>query len=114
MNVWREAVCRNYVRENGDNPWLSEHPEERAVAAVMCGACKVIVHCAQKVIEDRRKNLPMFGVWAGEDFSRPYSPLSKELQFLDDAERLPWAEVCRKYGEGYARHHRAKKVASGE
>jgi hypothetical protein len=43
--------------------WLSEHPQERALAARMCGGCPVIAECGDAADANGER----FGVWAGID-----------------------------------------------
>lgn len=53
--------------EYGSHPlWLSEKPEERALAASWCTGCPVLVECGQAGAEYRAN----FGVWGGRDRTR--------------------------------------------
>jgi hypothetical protein len=47
--------------------WLSEHPQERAQAALMCGGCPVLTECGDAA----EANGERFGVWSGRDYTRP-------------------------------------------
>ena len=45
--------------------WLSDHEDERAVAAILCGGCPVQMEC-WSVARARREK---FGVWGAVDFT---------------------------------------------
>ena len=47
----------------GHELWLSENPEERALAKSWCAGCPVIDECAAAATELKVS----FGVWAGRD-----------------------------------------------
>jgi hypothetical protein len=46
--------------------WLSEHPQERQLAALMCGGCSVLTECDDAA----EANGERFGTWAGKDRTR--------------------------------------------
>jgi len=51
--------------------WMSDFPEERALAATLCHGCPVITACG----EAAEANAEKFGVWAGVDRTiRPGRP----------------------------------------
>lgn len=58
---WREqAACREYNVQRGDDPWFSDQPHERAMAAAICHRCPVRALCAEAAAEES------IGVWAGK------------------------------------------------
>jgi hypothetical protein len=55
--------------------WLSEHPGERAIAAMLCRGCPVITECG----EAAEANDERHGVWAGVDRTvRPGRKLQRD------------------------------------
>lgn len=59
------------LRPNCSDPeshwmWLSEHPAERQLAALMCNGCWVITECGDAA----EANGERFGVWSGRDYTR--------------------------------------------
>jgi Transcription factor WhiB len=46
--------------------WLSDYPEERAIAMRACHGCPVFVECGDAA----RANREQHGVWAGKDLTR--------------------------------------------
>jgi hypothetical protein len=59
------------LRPNCSDPeshwmWLSEHAEERQLAALMCGGCPVLTECDDAA----EANGERFGTWAGVDRTR--------------------------------------------
>ena len=46
--------------------WLSEHPAERQLAALMCGGCPLLTECGDAA----EANGERFGVWASVDRTR--------------------------------------------
>lgn len=47
-------------------PWVSEDPDERALAVPLCRPCPVRAQCHAAAVESRAS----FGVWAGKDHTR--------------------------------------------
>lgn len=56
---------------DGDSPWLSDDPDERAWAAERCTGCPVLGECRQA------GQLERWGIWGAVDRS-PKSTTSKE------------------------------------
>ena len=48
---------------NDNNPWVSDDPRLRAMAARWCAGCPILGECAQAAQEMKAT----FGVWAGRD-----------------------------------------------
>lgn len=57
---------------DGDSPWLSDDPDERAWAAERCAGCPAITECREA------GELERWGVWGAVDRS-PKSTTSKEI-----------------------------------
>jgi hypothetical protein len=55
--------------------WLSDHEEERAVAAILCGGCPVELECRGAAAARRET----FGVWGGVDRTRNPNGSSTKL-----------------------------------
>lgn len=53
--------CGDWADET--NPWLSEDPRLRAMAARWCTGCPVLAECDAAAVERKEK----FGVWGGKD-----------------------------------------------
>jgi Transcription factor WhiB len=65
------AMAAEGLRPNCSDPgshwmWLSEHPQERQLAALMCGGCQVLTECGDAA----EANGERFGTWAGRDRTR--------------------------------------------
>ena len=45
--------------------WLSEHPQEIAQAALMCGGCPILTECGDAADANGER----FGVWSGRDYT---------------------------------------------
>lgn len=56
----RRPACGDW-REN--NPWLSDDPRLRAMAARWCRGCPVLELCGAAAVERKER----FGVWGGRD-----------------------------------------------
>jgi hypothetical protein len=65
------AMAAKGLRPNCSDPeshwmWLSEHRQERALAARMYGGCAVIAECGDAADANGER----FGVWSGRDYTR--------------------------------------------
>jgi hypothetical protein len=65
------AMAAKELRPHCSDPeshlmWLSEHPQERAQAALMCGGCPVIAECGDAADANDER----WHVWGGRDYTR--------------------------------------------
>jgi hypothetical protein len=65
------AMASKGLRPNCSDPeshrlWLSEHPPERQLAALMCGGCPVLTECGDAATANGER----FGVWSGRDYTK--------------------------------------------
>ena len=65
------TMASRALRPNCSDPgshwmWLSEHPQERQLAALMCGGCPVLSECGDAADANGER----FGVWSGRDYTR--------------------------------------------
>lgn len=65
-----QALIRLQQRPRCSDPethdlWLSEHPEDRVIAASWCTGCPILTECRAAATDNDER----FGVWGGHDYT---------------------------------------------